>query len=30
MCLHDLQKDVVVNIMEATRNGLDVKSNGEC
>jgi len=30
MCLDDLQKDMATSIMEVTRNGLDVKSNGEC
>jgi hypothetical protein len=29
MCLNDLQKDMAANIMETTRSGLDVKSNGE-
>jgi hypothetical protein len=29
MCLDDMQKDMATNIMEAARNGLDVKSNGE-
>lgn len=30
MCIDDLQKDMVVDIIEVARNSLDVKSNGDC
>jgi hypothetical protein len=30
MCVDDLQKDMAVDIIEAGRNNLDVRSNGHC
>jgi hypothetical protein len=30
MCINDLQKDMVADIIEATRSGLDVRLNGDC